>query len=130
MGALRRSLTPVALVLAAGIAAMAWKALVPDFFRARDAARVELAARAAQACDAAVRNSLRRGAVKQAKDMTLERVDAYWARGGRPGPVWPAAADLSSIDFADTNGVSVLVSVFGGRRRVSAADLARPPAAP
>ena len=38
------------------------------------------------------------------------------------------AADLSTLDFSDTNGVSVVVSLRDGPRRVSAADLVRPDA--
>lgn len=125
-GARAGKATPIVLLLLAAIAAMAFYAIVPDCYRARDGIRVELAARAAQRCDAAARDYVARGWRDSVTNVTPEMVDAYYARIHEPAIEWPAAADLSTLDFSDTNGVSVVVSLRGGPRRVSAADLARP----
>ena len=60
--------------------------------------------------------------------MTPDAVDDYYLRIHEPPIQWPDAADLSTLDASDTNGVSVVVSLRGGPRRVSAADLVRPDA--
>jgi len=122
--------TPIVLLLLVAIAAMGFYSIVPDCFRARDGIRVELAARAARRCDAAARDYVSRGWRDSVTNVTPEMVDAYYARLHEPAIAWPAAADLSTLDFSDTNGVSVVVSLRGGPRRVSAADLVRPDTPP
>ena len=120
--------TPLVLLLLLAIAAMGFYAIVPDYYRARDGIRVELAARAAQRCDAAARDYVVRGWRDSVTNVTPGMVDDYYARIHEPAIEWPAAADLSTLDFSDTNGVSVVVSLRDGPRRVSAADLVRPDA--
>lgn len=120
--------TPIVLLLLLAIAAAGYYAVVPDWFAARDGIRVELAARAARRWDAAARDYVSRGWRERASDVTAEQVDEYYARLDEPPVEWPAAADLSTLDTSDTNGVSVVVRLRGGPRRVSAADLVRPDA--
>lgn len=118
--------TPIVLLLLLAVAAAAYYAVVPDYFRARDGVRVELAARAAQRWDAAARDYVARGWRDSVTNVTSAMVDDYYARLDEPPVEWPDAADLATLDASDTNGVSVAVSLRGGARRVSAADLLRP----
>ena len=114
--------TPLVLLLLLAVAAMAYYAVVPDYFRARDGIRVELAARAAARFDAAAREYARRGWVESVTNVTPGMIDAFYDRIHQPPVEWPPAADVSTIDVSDTNGVSIVVSVREGPRRVSAAD--------
>ena len=116
--------TPIVLLLLLAVAGMAYYAVVPDFRRARDGIRVELAARAAQRCDVAVRGYVRHGWVDAPTNVTPRMVDDFYARLRQPPVEWPPEADLSTLDFSDTNGASVVVLLSGGPRRVTAADLA------
>ena len=50
--------------------------------------------------------------------------DEFYERLRQPPVSWPPEADLSTLDLSDTNGVSVVVRLSGGPRRVTAADLA------
>ena len=120
--------TQIVLLLLLAVAAMGYHAVVPDYFRSRDAIRVELAARAAQRWDAAARDYVSRGWRDSVTNVTPDAVDDYYLRIHEPPIQWPDAADLSTLDASDTNGVSVVVSLRGGPRRVSAADLVRPDA--
>ncbi|MBQ6104208.1 MAG: hypothetical protein IJL06_11125, partial [Kiritimatiellae bacterium] len=76
--------------------------------------------------DAAARDYVARGRCGGVADVTADMVDAWYGRLKEPPVEWPAAADLSTLDVSDTNGVSVVVRLRGGPRRVSAADLVRP----
>jgi hypothetical protein len=116
--------TPIVLLLLLAIAAMAYYAVVPDVRAARDAIRIELAARAAAECDEAAREYVAEAFVAGVDEVSLDMVDAYRRTAKRPPLVWPPEADLSTLDFSDTNGVSVVVLLSGGPRRVTAADLA------
>lgn len=116
--------TPLVLLLLLAIAAMGYYAIAPDVRRARDGIRVELAARAARRCDAAVQGYVRHGRVGAAADVTPKMVDEFYARLRQPPVSWPPEADLSTLDLSDTNGASVVVLLSGGPRRVTAADLA------
>jgi hypothetical protein len=121
--------TPLVLLLLLAVAAMAYYAIVPDCRRARDGVRVELAARAAARCDFAAREYARRGWVESVTNVTPRMADEFYERIHQPPVEWPAAADRASIDFSDTNGVTVSVLLHGGPRRVSAADLLAVPEA-
>ena len=101
---------------------MAAFAFVPDYFRARDGARVQLVARAAERCDLAVEEMLRDGAATNRADVTAAMVDRWLADRGRNPVYWPNGTDLSTLDLADPAGTSVEVALRGGARRVSAAD--------
>lgn len=116
--------TPLVLLLLLAIAAMAYYAIAPDVRRAREGIRVELAARAARRCDVAIREYVRRGWVPAATNVTPSMVDEFYERLRRQPVEWPPEADLSTLDFSDTNGASVVVLLPGGPRRVTAADLA------
>ena len=118
--------TPIVVLLLLAVAAAGFYATVPDFFAARDGARVELAALAAARWDAAARAYVEDEWRESVSDVTAEMVDRYYERHDEPPVVWPAAADLSTLDVSDTNGVSVVVRLHGGPRRVSAADRLRP----
>lgn len=117
--------------LAAAFGAAVFALVLPDFARARAAYSVELAARAAADCDAelvriarAARAAARSGAgpVPEAEP-TLAAIAESRAGRGAPPLVWPREADLSTVDFSSTNGVSVLLRLRGGGRRVDARDL-------
>ena len=96
-------------------AAAGWFSVVPTVAAARDAARVDLAARSLADCDRAVGHLCRIGAVRDASEVTLEMVVADRSAAGAPVPVWPAAADVSSFDPAGPGGCSIAVSLSGGR---------------
>ena len=115
--------TPLVLLLLLVVAAMAFYAVAPDVRRARDGVRVELAARAAARFDEAARAYVEGGWRDSVTNVTPDMADDYFARIHEPPIDWPESADLSTLDASDTNGVSVVVSLFGGPRRVSAADL-------
>ncbi len=115
--------TPLVLLLLLAVAAMAFYAVAPDVRRARDGVRVELAARAAARFDEAARAYVEDGWHGSVTNVTPDMADEYFARIDEPPIDWPEAADLSTLDASDTNGVSVVVRLSGGPRRVSAADL-------
>ena len=117
--------TPLVLLLLLAIAAMAYYAIVPDCFRTRDGIRVELAARAAQRCDEVVRIYVDRNRMSPGS-VTLAMIDAHLQSHDERPVEWPAGTDLSTFDASDTNGVSVVVLLRDGPRRVSAADLLLP----
>lgn len=116
--------SPLVLLLLLAVASMAFYAIAPDVRKARDGVRVELAARAAARFDAAARDYVARGWLESVTNVTPRMADDYYARIHEPPPDWPEAADRSTIDASDTNGVSVVVRLSGGPRRVTAADLA------
>ena len=62
--------------------------------------------------------------------ITLAMIDAHLESHGEDPLEWPSGIDLSAFDASDTNGVSVVVSLRDGPRRVSAADVLRPGNAP
>lgn len=122
--------TAIETFLASAFAAALAFLIAPDLLRARDAYAVELAARAASACDGEL---ARMAASEPASDSpagetrpaapTLAEIDGALAERGAPALVWPREADLSTVDFSSTNGVSVLLRLRGGERRVAARDL-------
>jgi type II secretory pathway pseudopilin PulG len=104
--------------LVAAIAAAVVFLVAPDFIRASDATKIELAARAAAVCDAEI---VRLGASGGA--ISLGAIEQSLSSRAAPPLVWPKSADLSTLEFSPTGGVSVAVSLFGGKtRRVSAKD--------
>lgn len=125
--------TAVELLLAAAFAAAVAFLVVPDFLRARDGYRIEMAARAAAACDRAVAAIAKAREKARADDpdaaptnavpTTLADVHAALEDLGEPPLVWPEAADISTLDLDSTNGVSVVVLLGTGPRRVDAHDL-------
>lgn len=115
--------TPIVLLLLLAVAAMAFYAVAPDVRKAGDGVRVERAARAAARFDEAAREYVKGGWRDSATNVTPAMADEYYARIHEPPVDWPEAADLSTLDASDTNGVSVVVRLSGGPRRVSAADL-------
>ena len=106
--------TPLVLLLLLAVAAMAFYAVAPDVRRSRDGVRVELAARAAARFDAAARDYAARGWRDSVTNVTPGDVDDYYSRIHEPPIDWPEAADLSTLDASDTNGVSVVVRLCGG----------------
>ena len=123
-GARAGKATPLVLLLLLAVAAAAYYAIVPDYYRARDGIRVELAARAVQRCDEIVRIYVERNRAP-AGGVTLAMIDAHLEIHGEKRVEWPAGADLSTFDASDTNGVSVVVALRDGPRRVTAADVLR-----
>lgn len=115
--------TPIVLLLLLAVAAMGLYAVAPDVRRARDGVRVELAARAAARFDEAARAYVKGGWRDSVTNVTPDMADDYYERIHEPPIDWPEAADLSTLDASDTNGVSVVVRLSGGPRRVSAVDL-------
>lgn len=125
--------TSIEATLAAAFAAAVAFLVAPDFVKAKDGYAVEVAARAAAACDsglallrsagaeAAAESGAGEGA--EGKPPTLADVEAALSAAGFALPVWPGAADLSTLDLASTNGASVSVRLSGGPRRVDARDL-------
>ena len=114
---------------AAFVAALAFL-VAPDLFRAREAYAVELAARAASACDVELASMASAGPApdpsaggSRPPAPTLAEIDGSLAARGAPALVWPREADLSTVDFSSTGGVSVLLRLRGGERRVTARDL-------
>ena len=124
-GARAGKATPLVLLLLLAVAATAYFAIVPDYYRARDGVRVELAARAAARFDEAAHEYVKGGWHDSVTNVTPDMADEYFARIRQPPIDWPEAADLSTLDASDTNGVSVVVRLRSGPRRVSAADSAR-----
>lgn len=102
------------IVFAAAAVAMGVFAVAPTIRKARDGARVDLAARTLLECDRAVRHILRTHVVANANDITLEIVETDRRDAGRPLPAWPAAADLSSFDPTGTNGCTIRVTLTDG----------------
>ena len=94
--------------------AMAVFAVAPTVRRARDSARVDLAARSLRDCDAAVAHILRTHAVTNVSEITLEMVERSLHRAKRPLPVWPDGTDRASFDPAPTNGCTVRVAMTDG----------------
>ena len=112
-------------LFSAFVAAVAFL-VVPDFLRAREGYAVELAARAASACDgelARLARATRAGGARPEGEPSLAAIGESLAARGAPPLAWPREADLSTIDFSSTNGVSVLLRFRGGARRVDARDL-------
>jgi len=94
--------------------AMGAYAVVPTVRRVRDSARVDLAARSLRDCDRALRHLLVTREATNAADVTLEAIVADRRSAGRPEPVWPASADLSSFDPTGTNGCTIRVTLSDG----------------
>ena len=101
-------------VFAAAALAMAWHAVVPTIRRARDAARVDIAARALHSCDRGVHQLLRSGAATNRADVTLAQIGELFGDEGPHAIVWPTAADLSTFDPSGTNGCTVRVTLTDG----------------
>lgn len=99
---------------AAAAVAMACYAVVPTVRKARDGARVDLAARSLVECDRAVRHLLRTHSVTNENDITLELVMADRRDAGSPEPVWPAGTDLSSFVPSRANGCTIRVALADG----------------
>ena len=101
-------------VFAAAAVAMAVYAVVPTVRRARDGARVDLAARSLSDCDRAVHHLLRIHAATNAVEITLAMIDEDRRSAEQPRPVWPAGADLASFAPSATNGCTIRVTLSGG----------------
>ena len=118
---MRSGSTLVEWILLAAFAAAVAFLLVPDVARVRDGVRVELAARALARCDEVVAVALANRSLTNRADATLPFVESYFEKNGAPALVWPDAADLSTLDFSGTNGVTVVVSTVRGDSRVVSA---------
>ena len=106
--------TPLEAVFAAAAVAMGVYAVVPTIRRARDSARIDLAARSLRDCDHAVMHLIRTDEVSDEADITLEAVVQDRLAAGRPVPVWPAGTDLSSFVPSLTNGSTIRVALADG----------------
>ena len=95
-------------------AAMAWFAVVPTLRKARETARIDLAARSLLDCDRAVHHLLRTREATNAQDITLAMIldDRRYAK--QPAPVWPAGTDLESFVPSATNGCTIRVTLPSG----------------
>lgn len=100
-------------VFAVATVAMGWHAIVPTAVRARNASRVELAARTLHECDGIAHHFRKSHPEAPDSDITLELLESR-RRDTDPEFVWPAAADLSTFDASRTNGCSVRVTLVDG----------------
>ena len=101
------------LFLAAAVAMGAF-AVAPTVRRARDTARVDLAARSLRDCDAAVAHLLKVRAATNVADITLDMVEHDRRHSNRPMPVWPEGIDRASFDPTGTNGCTIRVTMTDG----------------
>ena len=101
-------------VFAASAVAMGVYAVAPPIRKARDSARVDLAARSLLECDRAVHHLIRTDEIKDAAEVTLEMVDEDRRNANRPLPVWPVGADLASFVPSATNGCRMRVALTDG----------------
>ena len=123
---MRRPRLPTLLetVFAAAVVLMAWHAVVPTLRRARDEARVDVAARTLATCSRAVRHMVRDGELPDASEATLDAIAARLAEEAAedaadgaeavpPRLVWPDGADLSTFASA-ADGCSLRVTLGDG----------------
>lgn len=94
--------------------AMAYHAVAPTIRKARDGARVDLAARSLLECDRAVRHILRIEKETEESTITLDMIEADRRDAELPGPVWPVGTDLSSFVPSLTNGCTIRVAMPDG----------------
>ena len=114
--------TFIELALLAAFAAAAAFLVAPDFAKARDGYRVALAAKATASCDKERRYLLATMEGLRPEDLSLAMIDESLASRRKSPLTWPEGADLASLDLVSTGGVSVVVRLFAGPRRVSARD--------
>ena len=107
---------PTLLETAFAVAAVAMGAYAvgPTVRRARDGARVDLAARSLRDCDGAVDHLMRSHQVKTESEITLEMVVADRRAIGHPEPVWPGGTDLASFDPTGVEGCTIRVALTDG----------------
>lgn len=101
-------------VFAAAAVAMGVYAVAPTIRRARDGARIDLAARSLLDCDRAIHHMLRIHAATNAEEITLAMIDEDRRRAGQPRPVWPVGADIGSFVPSATNGCTIRVTLTDG----------------
>lgn len=112
--------TVLELLLLAGIASLLVFTVAPTYMRARDAARIDVAARALALCD----RTCRRYPDEVAPDGGAPELDAIrrvCEKNEHGGIVWPGGADLSTFDPGDGRS-SIMLSLFSGTRTVYADD--------
>ena len=100
-------------VFAAAALLMAWHAVVPTLRRARDAARVDVAARSIRECDRAVLHLRHEGKTVEPGEATLEAVEAWLVVDGFR-PVWPEGTDRASFDPTGRDGCTIRVALGDG----------------
>lgn len=114
------SATLLELLLLAGIAALLAFAVAPTLMRARDSARIDLAARALARCNRMCREHPDEVAPDGGAPK-LELIRYVSERDGGKDIIWPNGADLSTFDPGDGDA-SVTLRLFSGERTVHASD--------
>lgn len=99
------------------VAAAAW-AVVPDYLRVRESLPLERAAWALRRCDSVARALCHEGVIETTHEASLQMVEEAIPRFELPPLFWPEGTDLSTLEFHDDKGTSVMVAMPDGSRRL------------